>query len=285
MNSPPVIELGDLRVTLLAGGHFRLDGGAMFGIIPKTLWSRQFSADIDNHIHLACNCLLLEGSRIGGRRVIVETGHGQKYDAKERGFFAIDPTHWLLTAMQDHGIDPTTISDVVLSHLHFDHAGGLTMECDGVLGPTFTMAAVHVQRREFDDARANFGVMTNTYREENFKPIDEAGAWHLLDGEGAILPGLRAIPTPGHTRGHHSIVIEGADRTLVFSGDVMPTARHVGRAWNMGYDLFPLDNRDSKSRLLRLAAERDWLIALDHEPDNPVVTVSAEKQWYTLKPV
>lgn len=284
MNLPRVIDLGDLSVTLLAGGRFRLDGGAMFGIIPKTLWSRQFPADAENHIHLACNCLLLEGRRLGGRRVIVETGHGSKYGEKEQGFFAIDPANWLLPALRRHNIDPATITDVILTHLHFDHAGGATMERDGALVPTFPEARVHVQRREHDDARANFGIMTNTYREENFKPIDIAGAWRLLDGEGEILPRLRAVLTPGHTRGHHSFVIEGSERTLVFSGDVMPTARHVGRAWNMGYDLFPLDNRDSKSRLLKLAAERGWLVALDHEPDTPVVSVTAEKEWYVLQP-
>lgn len=256
----------------------------MFGIIPKTLWARQFLPDEANHIHLACNCLLLEGRRLGERRVIVETGHGSKYAAKEQGFFAIDPTNWLLSALQKQNIDPATIAEVVLTHLHFDHAGGATMERDGAIEPTFTNARVHVQQREHDDARANFGIMNNTYREENFAPLDAAGRWALLDGEREILPHVRAMLTPGHTRGHQSIIIEGAERTLVFSGDVMPTARHVGRAWNMGYDLFPLDNRDSKQRLLSLAAERGWLLALDHEPDMPIVSVAADKAWYVLQP-
>lgn len=284
MNEPRTIDLGDLTVKLLSGGRFRLDGGAMFGIIPKPLWTRQFAADADNHIQLACNCLLLEGRRLGGRRVIVETGHGSKYAEKEQGFFAIDPAAWLLPELQRQQIDPATITDVVLTHLHFDHAGGVTTERDGLIVPTFPAARVHVQNREFEDARANFGIMHNTYREENFAALDAARAWRLLEGAGEILPSVHALPTPGHTRGHHSIVIEGAAQTLVFAGDVMPTARHAGRAWNMAYDLFPLDNRDSKGQLLSSAADRGWLIALGHEPDTPIVRVAAEKSWFVVQP-
>ncbi len=254
----------------------------MFGLIPKPLWSRSFLPDADNHIHLACNCLLLEGKRLGDRRVLVETGHGPKFKAKEQGFFAIDPTHWLLPALVSAGVDPASITDVVLSHLHFDHAGGLTHEVDGKLQPTFKNAVVHAQRREFDDARANFGIMTNTYREENFAPIDIADHWRLLDGACEIFPHMRTMLTPGHTRGHHSIIIEGAERTLVFSGDVMPTARHFGRAWNMAYDLFPLENRASKAALFSIAAEREWLLALDHEPETPIVSVAVDRDWFSV---
>lgn len=281
----PSIDLGGITATLLDGGRFRLDGGAMFGIIPKPLWSRAIAADADNHIQLACNCLLLEGRGLGGRRVIVETGHGAKYGEKEQGFFAIDPNRWLLTALRDKGIDPASIDDVILTHLHFDHAGGLTQIDGGRALATFPNARIHVQRGEFDDARANFGIMTNTYRDENYAPIDAAGAWRLLDGAAPIMDGIEALPTPGHTRGHHSIIIRGKDRTLAFPGDVMPTRRHVGRPYNMAYDLFPLDNRESKGRLLRRASDERWLLALDHEPDTPLMSVVAEKDWYRLEAV
>lgn len=256
----------------------------MFGLIPKPLWARLFPSDSENHIHLACNCLLLEGKCLGDRRVIVETGHGPKFAEKEQRFFAIDPANWLLPTLQSASIDPKSITDVILSHLHFDHAGGLSHVREGILEATFTNATIHTQRREFEDARANFGIMTNSYREENFTSIDQFDRWRLLDGEGQILPSIRSFLTPGHTRGHQSIIVEGADRTLVFSGDVMPTAQHFGRAWNMAYDLYPLDNRTSKSNLLSLAAERSWLLVLDHEPDTPLVSVAAERDWYRLQP-
>lgn len=283
---PRVFDLGGVRVTLLRGGALRLDGGAMFGIIPKPVWSRATSADAENRIQLACNCLLVEWTGpAAARRAIIETGHGPKYAEKEQRIFAIEPSDWLLPDLVARGLDASSITDVVLSHLHFDHAGGLTREDGpGNVVPTFPNARVHVQRQEFDDARANFGIMTITYREQNFRPIDAADAWKLVDGDRPILDDLLAIRTPGHTRGHQSILVEGRDRSLVFAGDVMPTAAHVGRPYNMGYDLFPLDNRESKGRLLRMAAEREWIVVIDHEPTMPAARVIADGEWFRLEP-
>jgi glyoxylase-like metal-dependent hydrolase (beta-lactamase superfamily II) len=279
----PRYDLGGCTVTVVSGGRFKLDGGAMFGLIPKALWARSYPADEQNRIRMACNCLLVEwpGS---ARRLIIETGHGAKYAEKEQRIFAIDPARWLLPALAALGVDPATITDVALSHLHFDHAGGLTREDGGRLVRTFPRALVHAQRREFADARAGFGIMTATYREENFKPVDEGDAWRLLDGEAEIVPGVRSILTPGHTRGHHSILVAGRDRCLVFGGDLLPTRHHVGAPYNMGYDLFPLDNRASKQTLLTWLAQRDGLLAIDHELDTPVMAVRPSGDWFTLEP-
>jgi glyoxylase-like metal-dependent hydrolase (beta-lactamase superfamily II) len=282
--APRKYELGDCCITLIDGGSFKLDGGAMFGVIPKPLWQRSTPADDQNRIQLACNCLLVEWHRQTDRRAIIETGHGPKYEEKEQGFFDIDPSRWLLTGLQDAGVEPESITDVIVTHLHFDHAGGLTYERDGQLVPTFPNAKMHVQRQEHDDARAAFGIMKATYREENFRPIDDAKAWRLHDGEAEMLPGIRPLLTPGHTRGHQSILIKGSDRTAVFPGDLMPTAAHVGAPYNMAYDLFPLDNRESKNKLLKRVAEENWLIFLDHEPSTPVMTAVVDKGWYTLNP-
>jgi len=282
--APREFDLGKCSITLVNGGGFKLDGGAMFGIIPKPLWQRSSPADDQNRIQLACNCLLVEWQHETDRRVIIETGHGPKYEEKEQSIFAIDPSRWLLHGLQAAGVEPETITDVIVSHLHFDHAGGLTHERDGRLVPTFPNAKVHVQRQEHDDARAGFGIMKTTYREENFTPIDEAKAWRLHDGEAEMFEGIRPLLTPGHTRGHHSIIIKGADRTAVFPGDLMPTAAHVGAPYNMAYDLFPLDNRGSKNKLLKRAADEKWLIFIDHEPNTPVMEAVAEKGWYALEP-
>ena len=280
---PPHYDLGGCTVTLVSGGGLKLDGGAMFGLIPKALWSRNYPADEQNRIRLACNCLLVEWP---GRtqRLIIETGHGPKYGKKEQSIFEIDPAKWLLPSLEAIGVDPATITDVAVSHLHFDHAGGLTWECDGRLVPTFPNSRVHVQRREFEDARAGFGIMTATYREESYTPIDQAKAWHLIDGQAEIAPGVRTMPTPGHTRGHHSIVVEGRERTLVFGGDLMPTRHHLGAPYNMAYDLLPIDNRESKRQLLAWLAARDGLLAIDHELDTPVVSVRHSGDWFDLAP-
>ena len=262
----------------------------MFGIIPKVLWERRTPADAQNRIPLACNSLLVEfdGS---DRRVLIETGHGDKYGEKEQRIFEIDPRRWLRPALLERGIEPESISDVVVTHLHFDHAGGLTWrrEPDAPLEPTFPRAAVHVSSggsavEEYDDAKANFGIMTATYREENLAPLDEADRWSLLCGPGVIVPGIESLPTPGHTRGHQSVLIRGRQQTVVYTGDVLPTAAHVGAAWNMAYDLFPLDNRESKRRLLSAAAQQGWLLAIDHEPQTPFVRVRAEGEWFALEP-
>ncbi|RMF85571.1 MAG: MBL fold metallo-hydrolase, partial [Planctomycetota bacterium] len=284
MSFPQPIDLGGVRVRLLDGGPLKLDGGAMFGIIPKPVWSRSTPADADNRIQLACNCLLVEWEGETARRALIETGRGAKYREKEQSFFDINPESWLLPSMRRAEIDPLTITDVVLTHLHFDHAGGLTRYDGERLAPTFPNARVHVQERELDDARANFGIMTATYRPQNFNAITDAGAWRPLSGAGEILPGIHTLPTPGHTRGHQTILVVGRDRTLAYTGDVMPTAAHVGAAYNMAYDLFPLDNRDSKRALLERAAREDWLLAFDHEPHTPIVRVRADGDWFGIEP-
>jgi glyoxylase-like metal-dependent hydrolase (beta-lactamase superfamily II) len=265
---PPTYDLGGCTVTLLSGGRLKLDGGTMFGLIPKNLWARVCPADEQNRIQLACNCLLIEWP---GReqRVIIETGHGPKYADKEQRIFAIDPQNWLLPTLLAQGIEPATITDVVVSHLHFDHAGGLTHEQEGRLVPTFPSARVHVQLKELEDARAKQGIMTATYRDENLAPI---------------VAGVRAMPTPGHTRGHHSIVVQGRDRVLVFGGDVMPTRHHLGPPYNMAYDLFPLENRASKAKLLHWLADNHGLLAIDHEVETPVLSVHKAGDWYELTP-
>lgn len=281
---PKRIDLGGCKATLLNGGSLKLDGGAMFGIIPKPLWSRTTAADEQNRIQLACNCLLVEWQGETDRRVIIETGHGSKYAEKERGFFGIDSACWLRPSLLTAGIDPATITDVVVSHLHFDHAGGLTYEDDGRLMPTFPNARVHVQRREYEDAQAQFGIMTATYREENISPIDQAGKWNLLEGEVEIVEGIRALLTPGHTRGHQSVVVAGRDRSLVFGGDTLPTAAHAAPPYNMGYDLYPIDNRASKWKLLNRVADRNALLVIDHELATPVVGVVSDGDWFQIEP-
>jgi glyoxylase-like metal-dependent hydrolase (beta-lactamase superfamily II) len=285
MDKPGMYDLGDCRVTLLDGGRFKLDGGAMFGIIPKPLWQRGTPADEQNRIELACNCLLVEWPGESARRVVIETGHGDKYGEKERGFFDIDLSRWLLGGLALADVDPLTITDVVVTHLHFDHAGGLTVERDGRIVPVFPNARVHVQRAEYEDARAGYGTMKTTYREENLRPIDEAEGWVLHDGDAGCVPGVSCLPAPGHTRGHQAVLIRGSERSAVFPGDLMPTAAHVGAPYNMAYDLFPLDNTQTKNRLLKRAADEDWLIFIDHEVHTPVMRAVAEKQWYRLAAV
>jgi len=277
-------DLGGCRVSLLAGGRFKLDGGAMFGIVPKALWSRGTPADEQNRIQLACNCLLVEWDGPGERRMIIESGHGDKYEEKERRIFAIERGRWLGPAVEAAGVALDSITDVVLTHLHFDHGGGLTQDVDGNRRLTFPQARVHVQRREYEDAQAKYGIMSNTYRAENLEPANAAGAWRLLGGEEEIAPGVRPLLTPGHTRGHQAVLVAGRSQSLAFTGDVLPTAAHIGPAYNMGFDLFPLENRESKRKLLAQACEQEWLLAIVHEIQMPIARVVPDGDYFALAP-
>lgn len=280
---PRRIDLGGVALTLISGGGLKLDGGAMFGIIPKPLWAKRIAVDEQNRIQLACNCVLLEWDGPGARRAIIETGHGPKFEAKEREIFAIDTSNWLRPNLLAAGIDPSSINDVILSHMHFDHAGGLTQRVEDRLERTFPNAVVHAQRREFDDARRNFGIMKITYREENYTPIDAADGWRIHDGPGEIIPGVDAVMTAGHTHGHQSLIVRGRDRIAIFLGDVMPTRHHLGAPYNMGYDLLPIENRDSKARMLRTAAEENALLIVDHDAEQPAARVVREGDWFSLQ--
>lgn len=272
------------RCTVLRAGSFRLDGGGMFGVVPKALWSRMTDTAEDNTIPLQCNCLLLED---GDRRVLVETGNGEKWSDKERAIYHLE-RRTVVDALAERDLDPGDIDEVVLTHLHFDHAGGLTRWApDGVTPmPTFPNARIHVQEREWRDADANRAVMTRTYLRSHLDPV--ADAMELLDGEQTVTDGIRVMPVPGHTWGQQAVIIESTDGTLCFPGDVMPTVNHAGDAFNMGYDIEPYTNMLTKRSLLERAAGEGWTIVLDHEPGEPAVRVHADADRpgrYRLEPV
>jgi len=258
--------------TLLRAGAFRLDGGAMFGIIPRVLWEGLSPPDERHRIRLQTNCLLLERE---GVRVLVETGYGNKFPEKERDQFALEDRS-IIDALAERGLEPDAIDHVIVTHLHFDHAGGLTRsdEPGGPARPTFPRASIHVQRQEWEDARANRSTMNRTYLREHLDPVADRVV--LLEGEGEILPGLWTGPAVGHTWGQQAIVADTPAGTVLFPGDVMPTRHHAGLAWNMAYDMLPHENMATKRRLLERAASEGWRIVIDHEPDEPIVRVAAD---------
>lgn len=265
VKEPPRFLIGDVGVTLLDGGQLWLDGGAMFGIIPKPMWAKLTEVDEQNRIPLAMTCLLVE---TGGKRIIVETGAGaaSKYGEKERGFFRF-AEHWLLDSLQAAGVERESVDYVIATHLHFDHAGGGTMP-DGRGGyvPTFPRAKYVAQRGEWEDAVEGYAVMSATYRKENLAPLEEAGLLSLVDGEAEIVPGIRVLPLAGHTRHQQGVIIEGGEAVAVQPGDMMPTAAHAGIRYNMAYDLLPYENMRNKGRLLEEALRGGWRLLLGQDP-------------------
>jgi glyoxylase-like metal-dependent hydrolase (beta-lactamase superfamily II) len=264
-----MLTLGDARLTMLNGGNFRLDGGAMHGVVPKTLWSKLVSCDAQNRCEYTTRCLLVE---VGARRILVETGNGDKFPAKLKEIYGIDHDRSIGDALREVGVAPESIDTVVMTHLHFDHSGGTTRRtAAGQLEPVFARAKHVVQRLEWEDATHPHERNRASYLAENIGPLSAAGLLEIVDGEVEIAPGVRVVPTPGHTRGHQSVLVgapePGAPKAL-FLGDVVPTAVHTRLPWVMAYDLDPARTVETKRALFRRAVDESWLLLWGHDRDH-----------------
>jgi glyoxylase-like metal-dependent hydrolase (beta-lactamase superfamily II) len=264
-----MLTLGDARLTMLNGGNFRLDGGAMHGVVPKTLWSKLVSCDANNRCEYTTRCLLVEVGG-GARRILVETGNGDKFPPKLKDIYGIDHDRSIGDALREVGVEPESIDTVVMSHLHFDHSGGTTRRtAGGTLEPVFKRAKHVVQKLEWEDATHPHERNRASYLGENIGPLGEAGLLQIVDGEAELAPGVHVVPTPGHTRGHQSVLIGAPEGDKVlFLGDVAPTAAHTRLAWVMAYDLDPARTVETKRALFRRAVEENWLLLWGHDRDH-----------------
>jgi glyoxylase-like metal-dependent hydrolase (beta-lactamase superfamily II) len=262
-----MLALGDMRLTMLNGGNFRLDGGAMHGVVPKTIWSKLVSCDDLNRVEYTTRCLLVE---TGCRRVLIETGNGDKFPQKLKDIYGIDHDRSIGDALGEVGLEPDAIDTVVMSHLHFDHSGGTTRRnAAGALEPVFRRARHVVQAREWQDATHPHERNRASYLAENIFPLEEHGLLQPVDGETEIAPGVRVIPTPGHTAGHQSVLLgqPGGPRAI-FLGDVVPTAVHTRLPFVMGYDLDPARTVETKRALFERAIREDWIVLWGHDRDH-----------------
>ncbi|MEX2471703.1 MAG: MBL fold metallo-hydrolase [Gemmatimonadota bacterium] len=260
--------VGSIKIHALEAGVQWLDGGAMFGVVPKPLWEKRIPADSRNRIPLALRCLLVEAPNA---LVLVDTGIGNKEDEKFHEIYGVrnegDPTR-LEDAIRDAGFDPSDIDIVLDTHLHFDHAGGNTVRDEaGHVVPAFPGARYVVQEEELAFAKSKNERIRASYLEANHAPISEAGLWDLVRGEATVTDGVRVLPTPGHTPHHHSVLIESDGETACFLADVCPTSAHVPLPWIMGYDLEPLVTLESKRGLWTRALEEEWLLIFEHDPE------------------
>jgi glyoxylase-like metal-dependent hydrolase (beta-lactamase superfamily II) len=277
-----VLAIGDAKLTMLNGGNFRLDGGAMHGIVPKTLWSKLVSCDALNRCEYTTRCLVVEAA---GKRVLVETGNGDKFSPKLKDIYGIEHDRSIEHALREVGLAPDDIDFVVLTHMHFDHSGGTTRfsTTGSGLAPVFKRARHVVQRKEWKDAVKPHERNHASYLQENIAPLAEGGGERLwiVDGETEIVPGVRVIPTPGHTPGHQSVLIgawdPGAPKAL-FLGDVVPTAVHTKLPWVMGYDLDPAGTIETKRALFTRAVQEDWLLLWGHDKDHAGGRLGVDKE-------
>ena len=253
------------RVEALRTGAFRLDGGGMFGLIPKPMWSQWTAPDADNRIALLTRSLLVE-SRDG--LVLVEAGCGDKWTDRERAMYDLE-RRTAVDALAELGVDPRDIAHVVLTHLHFDHAAGLTRMGAAGLESVFANARIHVQRQEWLDALANKSTMTRTYLRTHLDPIAERVELH--QGPAEVVAGVRVMPAPGHTWGQQVVMWADAEGTVCYPGDAMPTVHHAHLSASLGYDMLPYQTMLTKRALLELADAERWRLVLDHQVGNCVV--------------
>ncbi len=273
------LELGEIRVRVLSDGTFALDGGALFGVVPRALWEKASPPDDQNRITLALNIALIEAA---GRRLLVDTGVGDKWTAKEKAVYRIDRSRTLLESLQAVGLKPEEIDTVINTHLHFDHCGGNT-RLDGERAiPTFPRARYVVQMGEWEDAMHPHERSRGSYRERDFLPIAEAQQLQPVQGSVEVAPGVKVVPVGGHTPYHQMVVVEGGGSTLIIPTDVLPTVSHLPLAWVTGYDLFPLGSLETKRRLLKEAAAAGHWILFYHDMTTPLGRVREEKGRYLL---
>ena len=274
------MQIGDYTISTLKVSTFALDGGAMFGIIPKPLWSRKTAADNRNRIDLAARCLLIQD---GERNILVDTGMGDKWESKYRDIYKIDhETVSLKNLLQQKNLTTEDITDVILTHLHFDHAGGATKHNGDDIIPAFPNATYYVQENNWNWANNPSEKDAGSYLKEDFQPLKQHGVLELVDGPEEILPDIELVLCEGHTVGQQLPLISDGHDTLFFGADLLPTAAHIPVPWIMAYDLYPVITVKEKKKYLNRALEENWVVVLEHDPDTEAVTIARSDHGFQV---
>ncbi|MGH7162732.1 MAG: MBL fold metallo-hydrolase [Planctomycetota bacterium] len=254
-----MLVVGPYTLRSIASGSFALDGGAMFGVVPRPLWEKDNPPDEKNRIALALRLLLVSGKE---RTFLVDAGIGDKFPAKENAIYRVDA---LLPdeALRRAGVDPDSVTDVLLTHFHFDHAGGAT-RADGT--PTFPRARYHVQRRHLEYAQRPHAKDRASFRPDDFLPLLRGGRLALHDGVAEVAPGVEVLPVDGHTEAMQLVKVSDGSTTLLYCADLAPTVAHLRLPYVMAYDNQPLKTIEEKSALWTRAADGGWILFFEHDP-------------------
>ncbi len=276
------MHLGEIEVRFLHSGNFYLDGGSMFGVVPKTLWEKKAPPDERNRIRLATNSLLV---RAPGKTIVVETGNGAKWDAKLRHIYGIAEGDGLQAALGKTGVKPEEVDLVINTHLHFDHAGGNTRPVQARDVPAFPRAKYLVQRAELQHAMHPTERDRASYFPDRFVPITEAGQWQLVEGDVEILPGISVVRIPGHNENIQAVKISGGGKTLLFVADLIPTRHHLPLPWIMAFDLYPMQTLETKRRRIAEIIQGGWIVVFGHDPELPAATLHESDGKIEFEPV
>ena len=276
------MHLGEIEVLYLDGGKFGLDGGAMFGVVPKVLWEKKSPPDEKNRIRMRANSLLV---RAANKTVVVETGNGTQWDPKLRAIYAIQDGDPLLDSLAKAGVQPGQVDLVINTHLHFDHAGGNTRLANGRVVPTFPRAWYIVQRGELEHAMNPTERDRASYFPENIQAVSNEERWELLEGDQEILPGISVARIPGHNTDIQAVKITGGGKTLAFVADLLPTPHHIPLPWIMAYDLYPLETLETKRLWVRRIVEEGWIVVFGHDPDIAAATLQGRDGKIDCDPV
>jgi glyoxylase-like metal-dependent hydrolase (beta-lactamase superfamily II) len=275
------VKIANYRLYPIDTGRFALDGGAMFGVVPKNLWEKTIPPDSSNRIPLALRSLLLETA---DKLILIDTGIGTKFDEKYSKIYKIDFSDYSLeNSLSAHGYSRTDITDVIITHLHFDHAGGTTFVKNGSLELTFPNATHHVQEEQWDWALQPSQKDKASFIKNDFHLLEEKKKVNKLPGPVELFSGIELLVMYGHTQGMQLVKISDSEHTLIYCADLIPTTSHIPVPWVMAYDNNPLITMNEKSRLLPQAAKEEWILFYEHDPSLQASTVSMTEKGYHMR--
>ena len=275
------MHIGRYELHSIETGRFALDGGAMFGIVPKPLWSKLNTSDDENRIEMALRSLLIMDDK---RKILVDTGIGTKFSEKYQEIYKIDQSKYnLASSLEKHNLEANDITDVILTHLHLDHVGGAVYKEGNKHKLTFPNAAHYVQKKHHEWALKPAEKDKGSFIREDFEPIEDEGKLRLVDGYAMILPDIDVIISDGHTVGQQLVKISDGRNTLVYCGDLIPFASHIRSPYIASYDIYPLTTIEEKESLLSRACTGEWTLFFEHDPVTEAVKIEKTEKGYVVK--
>jgi glyoxylase-like metal-dependent hydrolase (beta-lactamase superfamily II) len=273
------MNIGPYELTAIETGKFSLDGGAMFGVVPWVFWSKSNPPDERQRIRLSARCLLIRGN---GSVILVDVGNGDKWNEKLKDIYRLDTSSAdLVRSLRGAGVEPDDVTDVILTHLHFDHAGGSTVKENGRLRPTFPRATYYVQKKHWELAQSPTEKDRASFMPEDYLPLVEHGVLQFIDGEKELFPGIELFVCNGHTLAQQLPKISDGKKTLLFCCDLVPTVSHVPYPYIMAYDVRPLVTLEEKKRILPRAYAEGWILFLEHDPGIESITLKSTEKGFS----